>query len=213
DTELLVLAERSGMRIAEVPVDWIDDPDSRVDITSTALDDLLGIVRVGRALVRGDVPLSELRAAVGRDADFGAGSAGGAAGLPVQAIRFAVIGVASTLAYLVLFSLLRGSTDAQAANLLAMLVTAVANTAANRRFTFGVRGGGHGRHQLQGLAVFAIGLALTSGSLWLLAALDPSPGRALELGVLVVANLAATAVRFVLFRHWVFSRPLQEVSR
>ncbi|MBE7190609.1 glycosyltransferase family 2 protein, partial [Jatrophihabitans endophyticus] len=90
DTELLVLAERSGMRIAEVPVDWIDDPDSRVDITSTALDDLRGIVRVGRALVRGDVPLSELRAAVGRDADFGAGGAAGATGLPVQAIRFAV---------------------------------------------------------------------------------------------------------------------------
>jgi glycosyltransferase involved in cell wall biosynthesis len=46
DTELLVLAERSGMRIHEVPVDWVDDPDSRVDIVRTALADLRGILRV-----------------------------------------------------------------------------------------------------------------------------------------------------------------------
>ena len=58
DTELLVLAERSGMRIAEVPVDWVDDPDSRVDVMSTAVADLRGIVRVGRALVRGNIPLA-----------------------------------------------------------------------------------------------------------------------------------------------------------
>ena len=36
DTELLVLAERTGLRIHEVPVDWVDDPDSRVDVMSTA---------------------------------------------------------------------------------------------------------------------------------------------------------------------------------
>ena len=43
DTELLVLAERSGLRIHEVPVDWVDDPDSRVDIVATATADLKGI--------------------------------------------------------------------------------------------------------------------------------------------------------------------------
>jgi glycosyltransferase involved in cell wall biosynthesis len=43
DTELLVLAQRRGLRIHEVPVDWIDDPDSRVDIVPTALADLRGI--------------------------------------------------------------------------------------------------------------------------------------------------------------------------
>src|SRR5712691_9674361 len=32
DSELLVLAERAGLRIHEVPVDWIDDPDSRVRV-------------------------------------------------------------------------------------------------------------------------------------------------------------------------------------
>ena len=51
DTELLVLAQREGLRIHEVPVDWVDDPDSRVDIVRTALDDLRGIARLlaGRA--------------------------------------------------------------------------------------------------------------------------------------------------------------------
>ena len=48
DTELLVLAERHGMRIHEVPVDWVEDLDSRVEILPTALADLRG---VGRLLV------------------------------------------------------------------------------------------------------------------------------------------------------------------
>jgi len=48
DTELLVLAQRRGLRIHEVPVDWVDDPDSRVDIVATALEDLRGIARLVR---------------------------------------------------------------------------------------------------------------------------------------------------------------------
>ena len=46
DTELLVLAQRAGMRLREVPVAWTDDPDSRVDIIRTALDDLRGVWRL-----------------------------------------------------------------------------------------------------------------------------------------------------------------------
>jgi glycosyltransferase involved in cell wall biosynthesis len=46
DTELLMLAQRRGLRIHEVPVDWTDDPDSRVNILATALADLRGIARV-----------------------------------------------------------------------------------------------------------------------------------------------------------------------
>jgi putative flippase GtrA len=203
DTELLVLAERSGLRIAEVPVDWVDDPDSRVDIVATAMADLRGIARLGRALVRGQLPVHELRARLGRDQPA-------LPGVPIslvrQGIRFAAVGALSTLAYLLLFVALRGSLGAQPANFLALLITAVANTAINRRFTFGVRGSGAGRHQVQGLIVFGIGLALTSGALWLLSALATSPSRAVELAVLIAANLAATVVRFVLLREWVFAR-------
>lgn len=197
DTELLVLAERAGLRIHEVPVDWVDDPDSRVDIVATALADLRGIARLARTLATGGVPIGQLRAQLGR-----------AAGVPTSLVRqlasFAAVGVVSTLAYLVLFSLLRTGMGAQGANFLALGVTAVANTAANRRFTFGVRGRERvARHQFEGLLVFALGLALTSGSLATLHTLT-APGRGLELSVLVGANLAATVLRFLLLRGWVF---------
>lgn len=50
DTELLVLAERLGFRIADIPVTWVDDDDSRVKILSTAWKDLRGIHRLRRTL-------------------------------------------------------------------------------------------------------------------------------------------------------------------
>jgi 4-amino-4-deoxy-L-arabinose transferase-like glycosyltransferase len=48
DTELLLAAQRGGLRIHEVPVDWVEDTDSRVDVVRTALDDLRGMARVAR---------------------------------------------------------------------------------------------------------------------------------------------------------------------
>ncbi|MFC8298401.1 glycosyltransferase [Micromonospora orduensis] len=200
DTELLVLAQRAGLRIHEVPVDWVDDPDSRVDIVATALADLRGIGRLGRALLTGALPLTDLRAQLGR-APLAAPPARVPVGLPRQLVRFAAVGVASTLAYLLLYVATRGPLGAQPANLLALLVTAVANTAANRRLTFGISGRRHaGRHHAQGLLAFGLGLALTSGSLALLHAVTAGPARSVEVAVLVAANLAATVLRFVLLR-------------
>src|SRR4051794_23301685 len=83
DTELLVLAQRRGLRIHEVPVDWVDDPDSRVHIVRTAWEDLRGIARLAAA-----APLA----------------------------RFLAIGLASTLAFAVLFLVLRGPLGAAGAN-------------------------------------------------------------------------------------------------
>ena len=133
DTELLVLAERAGLRIHEVPVDWVDDPDTRVDIVATAAADLKGIARLLRGFMK---------------ARFRAHAHGSASDprrrrarlLLRQSVRFASVGIASTAAYLMLFMLLHGWIGAQAANLIALLVTAIGNTAANRRFTFGVAG-------------------------------------------------------------------------
>jgi putative flippase GtrA len=209
DTELLVLAERTGLRIHEVPVDWVDDPDSRVDIVATAVADVKGIWRLGRALATGALPIADLRRQLGRQP--AAPPAGVPSGLVGQLVRFAGVGVASTLAYLLIFWLLRGVAGAQGANLLALLITAIGNTAANRRLTFGVTGRGTAaRHQAQGLVVFALGLALTSGSLAMLFAITPSPSRLVELTVLVTANLAATLLRFLLLRVWVFGRRAAE---
>ncbi|WP_426565898.1 glycosyltransferase [Angustibacter sp. McL0619] len=208
DTELLVLAERCGLRVHEVPVDWVDDPDSRVDVVQTAVDDLRGIVRLGRGLSAGRVPIAGVRASLGRGplAPDVPGP-----GLAAQSLRFATIGLLSTLAYAVLFWSLRPAAGAQWANLLALLATAVANTGANRRFTFGVTGREDaGRHQAQGLVVFGVGLAVTSGTLAAVHSLAPDAGRTLELCCLVAANAVATVLRFVLLRTWVFgAQPAQ----
>jgi putative flippase GtrA len=170
DTELLVLGERSGLRIHEVPVDWVDDPDSRVDIVRTALDDLRGIARLGGELS-----------------------------------RFALVGVASTVLYLLLFLALRLAAPPLAANAAALALSAVFNTAANRRLTFGRRGReGLVTHHLQGLAVFGLCLGLTTASLAGLGALAPDASQAVEVAVLVAANAAATLLRYWLLRLWVF---------
>jgi putative flippase GtrA len=204
DTELLVLAERAGLRIHEVPVDWIDDPDSRVDIVSTAIADLKGLMRIGKALGSGALPLVAIREQLGRQT-WPPEPRQPSQTLFRQVVRFGAVGVASTLAYIGLFSLLRNGLGAQMANFLALLLTAIANTAANRRFTFGVRGrDGVARHHLQALAVFALGLALTAGPLGGLGVIAPHASRAIELAVLVAANVTATVLRFVLLRGWVF---------
>ena len=173
DTELLVLAQRRGLRIHEVPVDWVDDPDSRVAIVRTAYEDLRGVARL---------------MASGRIA------------------RFIAVGVMSTLAYALLFLTFSGALGAAAANALALAVTAIGNTAANRRLTFGVRGReGLLRHHARGAVVFVLTLALTNGALSALHGLDATAPRGVELAVLVVAGFAATVTRYLAMKTWVFA--------
>jgi putative flippase GtrA len=179
DTELLVLAQRRGLRIHEVPVDWVDDPDSRVDIVSTALTDLRGVARL-------------------------------LAGGPIA--TFAGIGIISTLAYALLYVALHPLLGAVGANAAALALTAVGNTAANRRLTFGVRGREDVvRHHMRGAVVFVLTLALTNGALAVLHGLDSTPPRALEVGVLVAAGLIATITRYVAMRTWVFAHERRAV--
>ena len=201
DTELLVLAERAGLRIHEIPVDWTDDPSSTVNIKQTALDDMRGIVRVAGSLARGKVPLPAIYAELGRrpllpeipPSFFG------------QVLRFGAVGVLSTVAFALLYLLIQPIAGAQAANFAALLITAVLNTAANRRFTFGIRGPEHyGLQQFQGLIVFGIAWALTSSSLLGLHALITEPGATAELMTLTAANIVATILRFALLKAWVF---------
>jgi putative flippase GtrA len=117
-----------------------------------------------------------------------------------QLLRFAFVGVASTAAYALLYLALRPLSGPFAANALALLLTAVANTAVNRRLTFGVRGssGVFGDYAV-GLLAFAAGLVLTSGALAGLHAIT-DPARRVELAVLIIANALATLLRFVVLR-------------
>ena len=128
--------------------------------------------------------------------------------LPPSLIRqirnFALIGVVSTLAYVLLYAWLRGPLNAQAANALSLVLTAIGNTAANRRLTFGVSGRGSlVRHHAAGLIAFGAALLITTVSVTGLQIAVPNAGRALELVVLVGANGAATIIRFILLRFWI----------
>jgi glycosyltransferase involved in cell wall biosynthesis len=210
DTELLIIAERSGMRIHEVPVDWVDDPDSRVDIVSTAKEDLRGMVRVTRGLLSGRIPVDRVYAAIGRP-PFDPPTP---PSFFAQVVRFAAVGVLSTIAYALLYLLFAAALGGFFANFVALLLTAIANTAANRRFTFGVRGrAGAAIHQFQGLIVFGIAWVITSGSLLELHLLNPHASTVVDLAVLTFANLLATVLRFVLLRVWVFRRQRRSAGK
>jgi glycosyltransferase involved in cell wall biosynthesis len=201
DTELLVLAERAGLRIYEVPVDWTDDASSTVNILQTAVDDVRGIIRVATSLAFHRLPLAAVYAELGRR--------------PLQpprarsffghALRFAAVGIVSTIAYAMLYLMLQPAFSAQSANFGALLLTAVLNTAANRRFTFGIRGHkDYTLHQVQGLIVFGLAWGLTSSSLLILHGFATAPGPTAELATLTSANALATLLRFALLKHWVF---------
>ena len=182
DTELLIRAERAGLRIHELPVDWTDDPDSRVDIVATAIEDLRGVWRLATGRPT-DAPLR----------------------LSTQLVRFAAVGAASTLAYAVLFWALREVLPAAASNVIALAATAVANTAANRRLTFGIRG----RERLLGdhaggLLAFAAALVFTNGAIVAMGLFAPGASRVAEIAVLTAANAIATGVRFLVLRTVLF---------
>lgn len=182
DTELLVRAERAGLRIHELPVDWTDDPDSRVDIVATAIEDLRGVWRLATGRPT-DAPLR----------------------LSTQLVRFAAVGAASTLAYAVLFWALREVLPAAASNVIALAATAVANTAANRRLTFGIRG----RERLLGdhaggLLALAAALVFTNGAIVAMGLFAPGASRVAEIAVLTAANAIATGVRFLVLRTVLF---------
>jgi putative flippase GtrA len=123
-------------------------------------------------------------------------------GLRSQIARFAVIGVISTLAWAGLYSLLRGAgLGSVAANGLALVVTAIGNTAANRRLTFGVTGrAGLARDHGAGLVAFGFAIGITTIAAGALARLAPGASRPVEIVVLAAANVVATAVRFAVLR-------------
>jgi putative flippase GtrA len=125
-------------------------------------------------------------------------------GMAYQFVRFAVIGAASGLLHVVLYLAFRTVMPAVAANALGLFLTAILNTAANRRITFGVRGRrGALRHQIEGGITLLLSLVFTSASLLLVSGSEVS--RAVELVVLLAGDALATLVRFTLLRHWVFS--------
>jgi putative flippase GtrA len=196
DTELLVLAEHNGLRIHEVPVDWVDDPDSRVNVVSTAKGDLLGMWRMMRSFVRNDgaLPAGSLVSVEPRP-------------FSEQLVRFGSIGLVSTAIFALGFLLLAGPLGHALAAIVSLAVCSVVNTAANRRLTFSLAGRSHRlRHFARSLVVSLLPLTAMSLTLASLAAIG-SKSTVAALLALTVVNVATGLVRFVLLQRWVFRSP------
>jgi putative flippase GtrA len=196
DTELLVLAEHNGLRIHEVPVDWTDDPDSRVDIMATAKADLRGMWRLRRELASGHgiVALTTGTTDVDQQSFID------------QLTRFGSIGIVSTVAFAALFIGLVGTLGLVGADVVTLALCTLANTAANRRLTFELRGRNHlVRHHVAGLVVGLIPLALNLAVLGALSAAGITTMAPL-VSALTLANAAAALVKFGLLSRWVFRR-------
>lgn len=186
DTELLLLAERNRLRVIEVPVTWIDDPDSRVKVAQTARDDLKGVWRVARRFWsgRGQVDLGE-HARLGLDDDFGR-----------QLVSYGKVGLISTAVSLGLFLALRGTTGAVWANLIAVAATGLGNTWANRRYTFGYRDArARNRHYLSGFGIMAGAIVLSSVAVTLVT------DSVAQVIALLASWAVATIARFALLRR------------
>ncbi len=186
DTELLLLAQHNGLRVHEVPVDWVDDTDSRVDVRRTALDDLAGVVRMARTFWTGGgrIELGDATRPQLED-DFGR-----------RLVLFGLIGAVSTCVSLLLFLMFRAPLGAVVANAIAVTATFVANTWANARFT------AHRAEPnwLGALTVYAGALALTSVALLLVGA--AGGGLGVELAVLLSTWTLAAVARLALVSSW-----------
>jgi glycosyltransferase involved in cell wall biosynthesis len=193
DTELLIQAEWNGLRIHEVSVDWIDDPDTRVHIASTAREDLRGVWRLARQRQEG----GELRRSQpsSRDEAFE---------YHHQMARYASVGILSTVAYLALFLLLRNPLGMFAANLVAAAATALVNTLAHASFTFRAKQGGQVRQAVVvGACSFAVGIGLTTLALAATYVIGRTSSVAEGIAILV-GMVVASCVRFVLLREWAY---------
>lgn len=206
DTELLLLAEYNGLRVHEVPVDWVEDLDTRVRVTRTALANLAGLVRMGRSIAAGRarVPVPHvpgLRAmhpdAVlppNRSATLG------------RVLGFVVVGVLSTALFALLYLVLRLWLDPAVANLGALLLVGVVNTEGNRRWTFNREGGPRLALHLRAAVVFGVSYLVATGTVGLLGRIAPEAGPAVEASVLVTTYAVLTLVRYLVLSRWVFAR-------
>lgn len=208
DTELLLLAEYNGLRIHEVPVDWVEDVDTRVDVVGTAWDDLRGLWRVARMKMSGEArvvvprrpgPAAEHPDAVlAPDADRGR--------LTWELGCFVAIGIASTVGQALAYSLLRSWWPPAVATLVSLALLTVLNTEANRRLTFRGSSTGTGRAHIGAGALFVLGYLVTTAAVLLFRRADPHASVVAESLVLAGASVLVTAVRFVVLRLVVFRR-------
>ena len=197
DTEILILAERNGLRVHEVPVDWSDDPDSRVRIGHTVVADLRGVVRLLCTFASGGGQVEQLQ-----DRHRGAGTG--------EWTRYLGVGLLSTVAYLALYLWLRTQMNGYVANIVSLALCSLGNIAAHWSYTF------RHRHPAvswagAGGAAFAlcISVVCTTWALALSDRVDP-PSLPAKVLALLIGTMIAAFGRFLVFRSLVFHAHLRE---
>ncbi|MEO3886042.1 glycosyltransferase [Nonomuraea sp. B5E05] len=198
DTELLLLAEHNGLRVHEVPVDWIEDTDSRVRVVRTALDDLKGLARVAWSMSMGRASVA-VRRSEPRPTHPDAVVTRPRAVTLAKFLSFAAIGVFSVVLYTIIYLPLRDIWSPAMTNLGALVLTGIINIEANRRWTFRKRTTVHFRAFL----LFLANYALTTVAVL---KVPPGSGRLAEVGVVVATYCLLTLIRFTALDRWVFPR-------
>ena len=198
DTELIVTAERLGIRVTETPVEWTDDPHSSVDIVTTAANDLRGIWRIAHGK-----HLERVRAQSDSAATWAAPATAD------QLLSFAGVGVLSTLSYLLLFALGWSALGPWSANAAALAFCTLINTALHRSLA---------RRAAPELAaarspwpsfilvvsvLYTVSLAATTAAIAVVNAVT-GPSLVGDALAATVASCAAALVRFSLLRGWAF---------
>ncbi len=219
DTEVLVTAQRVGLRIHEVPVDWVDDLDSRVDLVRTAIKDLRGVWRLlgrsahrpalqpGRPIrpmrqeasvtVPGVTPIGSSRPVAGTNGDDTEVFAD-------ELLRFAGVGAVSTVAYAATFAALEPSLGGYLANAVAIVACSLGNTAVHRGMAGTADRGLDRSHRLMvATALMGVSLAFTTGALAATRAVGLT-SLVPELCAVTAGNAGAAALRFAILRTWVF---------
>ncbi|MFG1707162.1 glycosyltransferase [Nonomuraea sp. M3C6] len=186
DTELLLLAEHNGLRVHEVPVDWIEDLDSRVRIVRTAIDDLKGLARVAWSM-----SLGRARVEVARSEPTPTHPDAMVARRRTVFPPFAAVGVLSGILYALTYLPLREMWSPEMTNLGALVLTGIVTIEANRRWAR--RTAMHFR----AAALFVLTYALTTTAVL---AVPAGAGRLVEVGAVVATYCLLTLIR------WAFSR-------
>jgi putative flippase GtrA len=200
DTELLLLAEHNGLRVHEVPVDWIEDVDSRVRVVKTAIDDLKGLARVAWSMSMGRAEVEVTRSEP-TPTHPDAVVARPRAVTMAKFTSFAAIGIISGILYTLLYLPLRQIWSPAMTNLGALVLAGFVNIEANRRWTFG-----HIRRttmHFRAAVLFLANYALTTAAVL---AVPPMAGHVAEVGAVVATYCLLTLLRFTALDRWVFSR-------
>jgi putative flippase GtrA len=124
--------------------------------------------------------------------------------LVVQVLRYAIVGGLGTGVNALIYLVLRTWAEPVPANLVALVLSTVASTEVNRRFTFGGAAVHHWRNYVQNGGTMLFYAFYSSTVLLILAALVDSPGPTLEAACVAAASLLGGTCRFLVMRYWVF---------